>query len=279
MRCEIILTGNELLIGKTKDTNGFWTLRQLTPLGVRFTQISVIQDDLNAIATTLQAAIARNPDYIFVSGGLGPTFDDMTLKGIHLGLTGNTQVEVNRDAESWILARYQARYPNVPLKELYRKYPYIRKMASMPHKGIPLRNYAGTAPGAYIPPDLPTRKAIIISMPGIPSEYEAMFTRYVFPEIQKKLHDARYLECGFTFQNMPESGFANKIYAIKDNYPSLWFKTHPHRNQDSKWLIELHISTFDADDSIIPQIREVYSMLKSFVEQHGGIILKEHSLS
>lgn len=273
MQCEIILTGNELLIGKVVDTNGLWTIRQLTSLGVRVTHVSLIRDNLTEIAATIQAVLLRSPDYLFISGGLGPTYDDITLQGIQMALHHNIDVVLNAKAETWILERYQKRFPSLQIDELKEKYPYIKKMASMPKNARPLKNSAGTAPGAYIFSSYTNEKTIIVSMPGVPEEYERMFTEYILPDIQNVMKNMHFFECGFTFQNIPESGFANKIYQIKDNYPLFWFKTHPHRSPTKEWLIELHISCFSQDLSILSQMIEVYESLLLFVKKSGGTII------
>lgn len=277
MRCEIILTGNELLIGKIVDSNGVWTISKLTHLGVRITQVSIIRDDLNEIAACIRAVLDRSPDYLLISGGLGPTFDDMTLKGIQLCLYHDLEMILNIKAEEWILERYHTRFPSKTDDELLKKYPYIKKMASLPKEAKPLKNLVGTAPGVYIDSHQTNGKTILISMPGVPEEYKSMFSAYILPEITTKMESVHFFECGFTFQNLPESGFANKIYQIKDNYPQMWFKTHPRRSQDHQWLIELHISSFTDNKSLIHVMEEIYLELLTFVEKEGGKIVNRKS--
>ena len=75
---------------------------------------------------------------------------------------------------------------------------------------------------------------------------------------------------------MPESGFANKIYEVKDQYPTLWFKTHPRRAADNRWVIELHISTFISNESILDELKTIYHRLREYVVDNKGMILEEN---
>ena len=79
---EIICVGNELLIGKVKDTNAHYLAKQATNLGANVTRVTVIQDMVEEIAKIIREVIARKPQFIITTGGLGPTFDDKTLQGI-----------------------------------------------------------------------------------------------------------------------------------------------------------------------------------------------------
>ncbi len=93
---EIICIGNELLIGKIKDTNAHYLAKQATQLGANVKRVTVIQDTIQEIATTINEAIARKPQFIVTTGGLGPTFDDKTLQGVAKAL--NRKLEVNPKA-------------------------------------------------------------------------------------------------------------------------------------------------------------------------------------
>ena len=93
---EIICVGNELLIGKTLNTNAHWLGRQATILGANVKRIIVVQDIVDEIASVICEVIHRKPQFIVVTGGLGPTFDDKTLEGIAKAL--NYKLHVNQKA-------------------------------------------------------------------------------------------------------------------------------------------------------------------------------------
>ena len=82
MNIEILIIGNEILIGKTQDTNSNWMAKRITKFGHKLRRITTIGDELEEISSALRNILKREPDIIITSGGLGPTFDDMTLEGI-----------------------------------------------------------------------------------------------------------------------------------------------------------------------------------------------------
>ncbi len=278
MESEIILTGNELLLGKITDTNGKWIIDHLLPYGVRISQITIIPDDLLIIKKTIQEALARNPDYIFTSGGLGPTFDDITLEGIALGLNIPVKLEDNLIAKDMMIKRFKRAYPNRSYEKVIEKNPYLLKMIHLPIGTKPLYNSAGTAPGVYFPPEITNKKTIIVSFPGIPNELETLFTDHIIPEIKEKMISSSFVQCGFFFQNIGESMFTQKIYEIKDNYPDIWLKTHPRKSKENQWVIELHITSFSEDPQIKDQMKEVYNILKNHVLNTNGKILEENEI-
>ena len=75
---EIVCVGNELLIGKTLNTNAHWLARRATSLGIMVKRITVVADDVDEIAKVILEALKRKPRFIITTGGLGPTFDDKT---------------------------------------------------------------------------------------------------------------------------------------------------------------------------------------------------------
>ena len=100
---EIICIGNELLIGKIKDTNAHYLAKQATQLGANVTRVTVIQDTIEEISGAINEAIARKPQFIVTTGGLGPTFDDKTLQGLAKAL--NLKLEVNPKALAFVTQR------------------------------------------------------------------------------------------------------------------------------------------------------------------------------
>ncbi|GAI61111.1 unnamed protein product, partial [marine sediment metagenome] len=93
MEVEILVIGNEILIGKTQDTNSYWMAKRITKYGHRLKRITDIEDSIEVISNTLQTILKRKPDIIITSGGIGPTFDDMTLAGIAKGLNRELEEE------------------------------------------------------------------------------------------------------------------------------------------------------------------------------------------
>ena len=275
MHCEIILIGNELLIGKIQDTNGLWIIQQLVPLGIHISRITTIEDNLSIIAQTLHEAIQRKPQYIFTSGGLGPTFDDMTLEGVSRGLCPPRTLIENQTALEMVRQSYERRFKNIPGRDPNLT-PARRKMAQIPTDAVPLSNREGAAPGVLIEiheTDVTTK---LICLPGVPGELKAIFEDHVLPEVKKAIKQDHFYQCGFIFQDLGESKFTELIYQIKDQYPKIWIKTHPRKRD--KFEVELHLTSFASEAEIIPQMQELYQKLKTHVLQSKGIITEESPL-
>ncbi len=147
MNVELLIIGNEILIGKIQDTNSNWFAKKITKYGHQVKRISTIGDNLQEISSALKEILSRKPDIIISSGGLGPTFDDMTLQGIALGL--NRELELDKHAYETIKKAYENAYKRGILKdpEMTKE---KEKMARLPKGAIPLPNVRGTAPGVKI---------------------------------------------------------------------------------------------------------------------------------
>ncbi|MGQ9469776.1 MAG: molybdopterin-binding protein, partial [Nitrososphaerales archaeon] len=126
---EIITIGNELLIGKTLNTNAHWLARQITSLGGRITRITVIGDDTNEISLSIKEAIQRKNNFIITVGGLGPTYDDKTLQGVAKAL--KRELIINDDALKMVEKKYEYMVDHGILKKAELT-PARVKMATLP---------------------------------------------------------------------------------------------------------------------------------------------------
>jgi nicotinamide-nucleotide amidase len=155
MLAEIITIGDEILIGQIVDTNSAWMAQELNNAGIRIKQISSVSDDRRHILTALAEA-ANRADIIFITGGLGPTKDDIT-KNTLAEYFGVGFVE-NKDALDNVL-RIFAKY-KTPLLEVNRL------QAQVPENCEVILNKNGTAPGMWFN----EKGKIYVSMPGVPHE-------------------------------------------------------------------------------------------------------------
>ena len=131
----MLAVGKELLIGRTLNTNAHWIGRRLARMGSMLKEITVVDDDLSEISAALGAITGRAPDFLIVVGGLGPTPDDMTLKGIALGL--HVKIRRNPKALELIKRHYEER--GIQKIELT---PARVKMSMLPLAGEPVPNPA-----------------------------------------------------------------------------------------------------------------------------------------
>lgn len=169
MNCEIITIGDELLIGQVTDTNSAWMAGQLNANGIRVVQKTTIQDDIPVILKTLDEARKR-ADLILITGGLGPTKDDLTKEALcrYFDSTLVEDPKVVADLTAFFLKRGQE------LTETNRR------QAELPTKCVPIYNPRGTAPGMWFD----DRGQVFVSMPGVPYEMMGMMNDFVIPRLK-----------------------------------------------------------------------------------------------
>ena len=163
---EIIAIGTELLIGGRSDFNSLFLADELGRLGIAVRFKSVVGDDREDIVTALQTAVKRS-QVIVMTGGLGPTVDDCTREGV-AHATGH-RLGRRREALNGMTARL-AQWGRVPS-------PAQLRQAMIPSGAIVLKNPIGSAPGFC----LTWKKALIVSLPGVPREMEEMMRQEVVP--------------------------------------------------------------------------------------------------
>jgi nicotinamide-nucleotide amidase len=228
---EVVSIGNELLIGQTLDTNSNWIARQFNKNGWSLERVTLLRDSLTAISYGVEEAIKRRPALLITIGGLGPTHDDMTLKGLARAL--HTPLVVNSQALTMIQTRYR-RMVAPPSLTSYRT-----KMAMLPKGGSPLPNPVGTAPGVLVR----TGHTTIVSLPGVPEEMKAIFKTSILPILRKSGKPAP-TEAYVRLVGIIESALAPVLKDAQRKFPGLYFKSHPKgRETGVRSLIQLHIYT------------------------------------
>ncbi|GAB2479288.1 CinA-like protein [Hymenobacter qilianensis] len=201
---EIITIGDELLYGQVVDTNSAFMGQELGKLGIRVRQITSVSDRAAEIVLALDAARER-ADVVLITGGLGPTKDDLTK---HI-LTEYFRTELVlhepslRDVES-IFARF-----NRPMLEVNRQQAYL------PAACTPVRNAVGTAPGMWFE----DRDVVFVSMPGVPFEMKRMMTDIVLPKLKEHFHTAPIEHLVIQTVGIGESFLAEKISDWEDSLP------------------------------------------------------------
>jgi nicotinamide-nucleotide amidase len=226
---EIISIGNELLIGHTLDTNSHWIAKRLNSYGWNLRRVTQLQDSLDSIESGVQESLRRKPAIIITLGGLGPTHDDMTLKGVSRAL--GKPLRLNREALNQISEHYE-RLETRPVLTSYRT-----KMATLPEGSSPIPNPVGTAPGVMIR----AGQSTIYSLPGVPSEMKAIFKKSIEPYLESLSSD-RPVGVQFKIAGIIESALAPILDQARRKYPGLYFKSHPRgRETGIKPLILLHI--------------------------------------
>ena len=236
---ELICVGNELLIGKTLNTNAHWLAKRITSLGLKLRRITTVADDLDEISSAVKEALARKPRFIITTGGLGPTFDDKTLEGIAKAL--NVKLKVNDEALKMVEEKYEE-YVKEGRIEKAELTPHRIKMATLPKGGKPLPNPVGTAPGVL----LEANNTVIIALPGVPSEMKAIFEESVLPILRREASNMIFYEASLEVLGIVESEIAPIIDQVMHDNPYVYIKSHPKGGEKTS-RIELHFSTTSAD--------------------------------
>lgn len=168
-RAAILVTGNELLAGKTKDTNGAFIIRELSSLGILVSELIVLGDDRGALVETISRLIRENR-YIFMTGGLGPTGDDLTSEVVSAAF----QLEPEFSQEAWdVCQKAFVRSGRTEIPESNKK------QAIIPSGAVVLQNDFGTAAGFAVTKELADSQCTLFALPGVPWECERMFSSEV----------------------------------------------------------------------------------------------------
>lgn len=206
MLAEIITIGDEILIGQIIDSNSAFIGKELNKIGVDVHQITSISDDKQHILNALEEARNR-ADVIIITGGLGPTKDDIT-KHTLCEYFEDTLVQ-NEEVLKHIEELF-AKYISTPISDVNRQ------QALVPSTSKVLMNLYGTAPGMWLEKD----NKVFISMPGVPYEMKGLMKNEVLPGLIKRFDRPFIIHKTVLTYGMGESAIAEKIEDWEDNLPS-----------------------------------------------------------
>ena len=275
MNAEIITIGDEILIGQITDTNSQWIATELNKIGVSVHQISSIQDERIHILTAIEEAQER-VDILLITGGLGPTKDDITKKTIAEYFHDDAIVE----------------YPEVTefIKEMFAKYkiPYnkVQKFqAQLPSKATLLMNRLGTAPGMWFEEN----NTVFVSMPGIPYEMKGLMNHQVLPRIREKFHLPYIIHKTIMTYGQGESMIAERIEEWANKLPEFIKLAYlPNFGR-----VRLRLSAKGSEKNILENaltehIEKLYQIIPDIItgmdeagtiESYVGNLLKERDLT
>lgn len=196
MNAQIISIGTELAIGQTVDTNAAWLAQQLAAHGVVTHRHVTISDDVEPIRIALSEA-AEQSDLLLVTGGLGPTPDDVTREALAAAM--DVELVFDQGCYDKIADYFHRRK-----REMH---PENRHQAMIPRGAKPIRNAWGTAPGIHAVIGL----ADVYVMPGVPREMKAMFEQFVLPGIIEAGEGAVIVQRTLHSFGMAEAEIGEKI--------------------------------------------------------------------
>jgi nicotinamide-nucleotide amidase len=201
----IITIGDELLIGQTIDTNSAFIAQELNKIGIWVKRRVAIADDKEAILTAL-AEEARTTDIIMITGGLGPTADDITKPALCQYFSSHLIVDES------VLKNVTGIFQKLgrPLTERNAT------QAEVPHNCEVLPNHRGTAPGMWF-----KKEAVIyVSLPGVPHEMQGLITHSVIPKLKESFSMPAVVHRTLLTAGQGESGIADRLINFEASLPS-----------------------------------------------------------
>lgn len=203
MKAAIVTIGDEILIGQIVDTNSAWIAEKLTLAGFEVEEMLSIGDDAQQIKATIDDVFAR-VDVILMTGGLGPTKDDITKKTLceYFGTTLVFDDSVLENIQN-VISSFTS------LNELTRNQAYVPKNCTV------IQNKVGTAPITWFD----YMGKVLVSMPGVPYEMKYVMENEIVPRLQTKYDPDAYLKHVFIVRGYTESALAMYIAEFEDNLP------------------------------------------------------------
>jgi nicotinamide-nucleotide amidase len=252
MLAEIITIGDEILIGQIVDTNSAWMAQQLNNAGIRVKQISSVADDKQHILTALAEA-AERADLILITGGLGPTKDDIT-KNTLAEYFGVGMVE-NESALNNVLRIFEKYHR--PMLEINRL------QALVPANCEVIVNKNGTAPGMWFNVD----GKIYVSMPGVPFEMMYMMEEEVIPKLKASFKLPFIVHKTILTVGEGESYLSERIADIEDSLPvHIKLAYLPKLGQ-----VRLRLSGQGADEAALTH--EIDKYATKIIERVGAFVI------
>lgn len=257
MLAEIITIGDEILIGQIVDTNSAFIAAQLNRIGIRVKQISSVSDDRQHILTALAEA-AQRAQVILITGGLGPTKDDITkvtlAEYFGVGMTENAAALENVER---IFARF-----NRPMLEVNKK------QALVPENCEVILNKNGTAPCMWFN----EQGVIYVSMPGVPHEMMYLMTEDILPRLKSSLALPAIVHKTILTAGEGESFLAERIADIEDSLPkNIKLAYLPKLGQ-----VRLRLSGYGPDEAALTKEVEYYA--QKITERVGDVVVAKEDI-
>lgn len=266
---EIISIGDELLIGQTVNTNAGWIGERLSAAGIRPLLVRTIPDDRDAIASALREAHA---DAVLITGGLGPTKDDITKQVLceHFG----TRLVRHPDIERRIVDFFKS-IGRDPLE-------VNRAQADLPESCVVIDNPKGTASGMWFEQE----GRVFVSMPGVPYEMKAMMEAQVLPKLVARFQPPLIIHRTILTTGLGESHLAERIAAWEDSLAASGIRL---AYLPSPGIVKLRLSAYanrdpeNARKRVDGKAAELYELIPGLIygegeerlEQVVGRMLKE----
>lgn len=249
MKVEVISIGDELLIGQTVNTNASWMGTAMREIGADMEYGTVIRDEENVMRTAFDQALSR-ADVVLVTGGLGPTKDDIT-KRVLCEYFNATMIE-NSDVLAHVKGYFESRGREMLDVNILQ--------AHVPDKATVLHNEVGTAPGMWFEQE----GKVLVSMPGVPYEMKNLMTTHVIPMLQDRFQLDKLYYRTIQIQGIGESYIAERIKDIEDEVRASGYSL---AYLPSPGLVRLRISSRDSEShrsNIEEYMQRIHELLPKY---------------
>jgi molybdenum cofactor synthesis domain-containing protein len=213
----LLVIGNEILDGVVLDTNSQWVINRLKTLSFDVKEKMTLRDDVAEISKAIHRIAEDGCGIVITMGGLGPTHDDMTLKGVAGAFS--LPMELNEEALSIVTRQYAGLHSRGIIESGEITEPR-RKMAVFPRGARPLDNRVGGAPGVL----LESTGIMIISLPGVPTEMYWIFDNQVLPLLESRVEGV-FAEKIINLPLRDESTLAPVIDEVMRRSPGVYIKS------------------------------------------------------
>lgn len=235
----VLVIGDEILSGRTQDTNTNYIARFLGALGIDLCEARVVPDIEEEIVAALNALRLRYT-YVFTTGGIGPTHDDITADAIARAFS--VGIDYNPEALALLAARYAP-----------HEFNHMRKrMARIPDNATLIHNSVSAAPGFRI--------GNVFVMAGVP-----MIMRAMLEEIAPHLDRGAVVHSATVSTRLPEGRIAAGLQAIQRDYPSLSVGSYPFHREDG-FGVQLVVRGRDLEN-----VEKAASAIEQLVRAEGGL--------
>lgn len=265
MILEIICVGSELLSGITLNSNAHWLAGQIAHAGGTLRRVTVVKDDIIEISEAIKESLARMPSILITTGGLGATYDDMTLEGLAAAIGRKTGID---ERAVKMLERSYAR------RQLHHELNDVRlKMAKIPEGSTPLENMVGSAPAITVA--LGNTK--IFCLQGVPGEMQQIFNEHILPVIKGEVGHFFAKEVNYLVSGVTEAMLAPTLLKIVESYPKegVYLKTHPQGyGENNMPHIRVQVVSRGSDEQVVTErLASITKELQHEISKLGGTIV------
>lgn len=247
----VICIGNEILLGHVANTNAPYISRELSAAGIKTAGHISIPDEHEVIISSIRNAL-RDSDIVVVSGGLGPTVDDITLGCIAKALA--RKLIFRKNCADHLKAHFKKRRLRMPRNNL--------RQAFVPEGARPILNNVGTAPGLLIP----VRGKVLIALPGVPFELCPMLEKTVMPFLKKNFSTGKIIKSRvIKITGLPESKVNEKIEDLLKISGNVQMGIYPHPEEISVKITVTESNAKKAHAAIAKIEKKIKSRLKDYI--------------